>query len=257
MAYEIIQQDFLFKGSDVMCLRNDSIHLDGPPIHSAIHDIESFFWVLLYLALTCDGPGGVRRPEFDDEVEVYGLSREGSLEYNTARLQDIVLCLFDHPNKDVIATNKLRLFRNPHHMKDRIPKYISPYLRPLEGLLLDWWQLLQDSYKIYDDVEQALIHDKTLMMLDKALEMGFTEITDDPKYEILRNAELERRRQIMEEYRTFSSQFTVSSPTPSPTATTATTITTAKATDRRTYYALDANESPGQPALKKAKKDSL
>lgn len=206
MAYEIVQQDFLFKGSDVICLRKDSIHLDGPPVHSAIHDIESFFWVLLNLALTRDGPGSFRRPELDDEVEVYGTSAEGSLEYNTARLQDVILCLFDHPDKDVIAANKLRLFRNPHHMKDKILKYLSPYLRPLEGLLLEWWQLLQDSYEIYDDVEQALIHDKTLMMLDKALETGFTEVTDDPKYEVMRNAELERRRDIMEGYRSFSSQ---------------------------------------------------
>lgn len=36
---------------------------DGPVVHSAIHDLESFFWVLLYLCLTRSGPGGERRDE--------------------------------------------------------------------------------------------------------------------------------------------------------------------------------------------------
>ncbi|KAF8874510.1 hypothetical protein CPB84DRAFT_1752941 [Gymnopilus junonius] len=34
--------------------------------HHAVHDLESFFWVLVYICLTCNGPGGKRREELQE-----------------------------------------------------------------------------------------------------------------------------------------------------------------------------------------------
>jgi len=37
--------------------------------HDANHDLESFFWVLIHICLTCKGPGGIRREELEEKNE--------------------------------------------------------------------------------------------------------------------------------------------------------------------------------------------
>jgi len=35
--------------------------------HDAVHDLESFFWVLIHMCITRRGPGGVRREELEQK----------------------------------------------------------------------------------------------------------------------------------------------------------------------------------------------
>lgn len=69
-------------------------------VHHAVHDMESFFWVLLYLCLTRKGPGGARRDELDHQE---------TPDEDTRRLWRVVYCLFDGSWDDV-AENKRLLF---------------------------------------------------------------------------------------------------------------------------------------------------
>ena len=46
---------------------------DDDETHSAIHDMESLFWVVVFLCLTREGPGGKRRPEPKDDVKGVGV----------------------------------------------------------------------------------------------------------------------------------------------------------------------------------------
>ncbi|KAF8625657.1 hypothetical protein AX15_005237, partial [Amanita polypyramis BW_CC] len=58
----------------------------GPPIHNAVHDMESFLWVLLYIAITRTGTH-MRRPELDPGPD------------SDNELQDIVIDLFENVSK--------------------------------------------------------------------------------------------------------------------------------------------------------------
>lgn len=62
MSSELLEATCYY--AETMGVRN-GIH-EGHPVHTVIQDIESFFWVLLYLCLTRGGPVGGRREELDE-----------------------------------------------------------------------------------------------------------------------------------------------------------------------------------------------
>ena len=131
------------------------------PVHSAIHDMESFFWVLLYLCLTRKGPGGARREEFS-----LGFVASD----NAAHLRGIVYCLFDSDDESILTGNKLFLMENPKDLEGVLFPRFHPYFHPLKGLLSKWWRLLLVTYRFYDELAQATLHDMVLELLDKELE---------------------------------------------------------------------------------------
>ena len=55
---------------------------DDDETHSAIHDMESLFWVLFFLCLTREGPGGRQRPEPEDDVKGDELYEASLLRYH-------------------------------------------------------------------------------------------------------------------------------------------------------------------------------
>src|SRR5258708_19796751 len=67
---------------------SDQRYFHGHPhvFHDAVHDLESFFWVLVHICLTRNGPGGVRRDELKEE-------NEEKEEY--IPLRRVVFCFFD------------------------------------------------------------------------------------------------------------------------------------------------------------------
>lgn len=130
----------------------------GPVVHNAIHDLESFFWVLLYLCH--DGPGGGRRGE---------LSSDDLLTAETKPLYAAVYCLFDSEDDQVLYDNKQDLFDKPEELRTIILKSIHPYFEPLKDLISRWWATLRFGNITYDDYVAGSIHDRILAVLEDEL----------------------------------------------------------------------------------------
>ncbi|KAJ2987578.1 hypothetical protein NUW54_g9387 [Trametes sanguinea] len=104
------------------------IDLDGlqflppsPVIHDGIHDIESMFWILLYVCMTHSGPGGERRKELIGEP-----SDEPGQE-DVYELRRIIFCFFHGDLKTVAWKSSRRVhssslwfegyeYHNPHDL---------------------------------------------------------------------------------------------------------------------------------------------
>ncbi|TFY54115.1 hypothetical protein EVG20_g9843 [Dentipellis fragilis] len=137
-------------------VRDTEKYVNGHILHSAIHDLESFFWILVYLCLTRAGPGGGHRDPPEDSKAC-------------ARLDHIVTCLFTSDDDLVLARNKHDLFQSPEDMRDFIVPQFHPYFQCLSNLVLDWWNILQLAYRTYDALTPAVIHQQVLDVLDDAL----------------------------------------------------------------------------------------
>ncbi|THH14623.1 hypothetical protein EUX98_g9585 [Antrodiella citrinella] len=179
MSYEVLFGEAYPRGmSDDYPHRNrPDIGKTGTPIHSAIHDLESFFWVLVYQCFVRNGPGGRRRREV-----MPGRSM-------TTRLN----ALFNNKN----PVQKLKLFKYPDLFERDVVPDFHPYFNRLKPLVLEWWHLLICTYRTYDDVTQGLIHDKILGLLDKHLDGIVSGEPDEaemsPKAIRREQAELRRR----------------------------------------------------------------
>src|SRR5258708_36019944 len=75
--------------------------------HDAVHDRESFFWVLVHICITRQGPGGVRREELEQE-------NQEKEEYNG--LRRVVHCFFDS-DMVTMAANKREIFKHPNEFE--------------------------------------------------------------------------------------------------------------------------------------------
>lgn len=147
-------------GSNTRYEGTEALRSLGQIVHSAIHDLESFFWVLLYLCLTRDGPGGGRRNE---------LSSNDPLTERTRPIYAAVHCLFDSEDDVTLWTNKRLLFDNPNDLKNIILKCIHPYFTILKCLISKWWTTLRFGYFTYDDYTAGCLHDRILKLLEDEL----------------------------------------------------------------------------------------
>ncbi|KAH8091842.1 hypothetical protein BXZ70DRAFT_898517 [Cristinia sonorae] len=180
--------------------------IEASPVHGAIHDLESLFWIFLYLCLTRAGPGGARRKEF------YQSPVGRAPDDPVAQLHTAVWRLFENTSEG-LAKNKLHLFQHPHLLKEFLIPLMDEYFAPLHQLLIDWWDLLRWSYHTYDDLEQGLIHLKLISLLSKAVEELKESRVDE--WDVERNdavremteTELERRRVDLERYWSFPAPY--------------------------------------------------
>ncbi|KAH8084354.1 hypothetical protein BXZ70DRAFT_900451 [Cristinia sonorae] len=179
--------------------RTDIPNTSQVVVHTAIHDMESVFWVFLYICLTRRGPGGARREELYSDSSMP--SEDSTRTTHEARVRAIVEALFDSPYERVIQQNKRNLFTNPQDFEVDILPFIHPYFKPIEALLVRWFKLFQIAYGTYDDVGQGIIHDQVLDILDDALQALPKQ--SDPEYELMTQAELERRRRHLAQYAAF------------------------------------------------------
>ncbi|EAU93367.2 other/FunK1 protein kinase [Coprinopsis cinerea okayama7 len=114
---------------------------DDDETHSAIHDMESLFWVVVFLCLTREGPGGKRRPEPKDDVkgdELY----EGSLRR---------YYLFEAPKEEIRKIKSIMFSmtirdKMPRVLEDHIFPWFHPFFKPLHGLLAEWWAILCSGF---------------------------------------------------------------------------------------------------------------
>ena len=120
--------------------------------HDAVHDIESFFWVLVYICITRQGPGDVLRKELEQENE----------EYNG--LRRVVHFLFES-DTNTMAANKGEMFTHASHLEEYMLDNFHNYFQPFRELIKEWFHLLIlahqfHAFKYHD------IHDMVLGILE-------------------------------------------------------------------------------------------
>ncbi|KAI9065067.1 hypothetical protein FKP32DRAFT_1590961 [Trametes sanguinea] len=136
--------------------------IPSPVLHDALHDMESFFWVLLYLSITRSGPGGDRREELRGELS------DAPGQEDVIELRRIMYCFFDGDLK-TIAYNKKELFEKSALFEPLVLCHVHPYFEPLKPLLRRWWHLLRLAYR-FEGYEYHNIHNFVIKLLEKTLE---------------------------------------------------------------------------------------
>ncbi|KAG6818260.1 hypothetical protein H0H93_006482 [Arthromyces matolae] len=130
----------------------------APPFaHQAIHDLESFLWVLVRICLTRKGAGvDMYRDELKEDAEEYDPELAAVLEQ-----------YFGTTNPPSLQTKKLFLMLQPEEF-DNIIKHFHSYFDPLKGLVRQWWDILILGYK-YRAYEFFNMHQCIVRLLSDAL----------------------------------------------------------------------------------------
>jgi len=151
--------------------------------HDAIHDLESFFWVLVHICITRQGPGGVRREELEqknqDKEEYHGLRR-------------VVHCFFDS-DMTTMGMNKLEIFTNQHELEQFVLDNFHCYFQQLRKPVKEWFQLLILAHQ-FQAFEYYNIHDMVIDILDRALRSLPLDDIDEAAQKVLddRKANIEK-----------------------------------------------------------------
>ena len=137
-----------------------SCHKQSPSTfaHQAVHDIESFFWILMYICLTRKGPDGARRDELDHQDDPSDYTEE---------LRGIIYCLFGCDWRRVIQ-KKTAVLEDRRNLEDIILPYFHPYFDGLKDLIRKWHGLLYHAYS-FRLIEYDIIHDQSLKLIQEAL----------------------------------------------------------------------------------------
>jgi hypothetical protein len=108
--------------------------------HSAIHDMDSLFSVLLYICLTRAGRGGQRQGSNAEQ-------RPSAEEKERLNRIHVMRYLFFDCDTDTLLANKRTLFANG---EDDIKTYLfpsfDPYFEPIQELILDWFRVLKAAF---------------------------------------------------------------------------------------------------------------
>ncbi|TFY75196.1 hypothetical protein EWM64_g8813, partial [Hericium alpestre] len=107
--------------------------LPGPPNvveHDAVHDLESFFWVLCWICMARDGPG---KPRVFDPAEM-------------TVPQQWLIKIFEQRNCTNIALQKKELISSPETFQSGVLDSFSPYFEPLAPLVDALYRELRIAY---------------------------------------------------------------------------------------------------------------
>ena len=128
-----------------------------PFTHNAIHDMESFFWVLVYICLTRNGPGGKRRPELMPP-------KPGG----RSPLYNTIQKVFENVNLSDLALQRQNLVMDLLLFNQDILNHFHPYFEPLRPMMEKWYTLLQRG-RSYHSIEYDHIHIHVKAILDEAI----------------------------------------------------------------------------------------
>ncbi|KAG6815017.1 hypothetical protein H0H93_011283, partial [Arthromyces matolae] len=131
---------------------------EAPPFaHQAIHDLESFLWVLVRICLTRKGAGvDMYRDELKEDAKEYDPELAAVLEQ-----------YFGTRSPPSLQIKKMFLMHQPTKF-DVVINHFHPYFNPLKGLVRQWWHILILGYK-YRAYEFFNIHQCIVRLLDDAL----------------------------------------------------------------------------------------
>ncbi|KAI0915210.1 hypothetical protein AcV7_010424 [Taiwanofungus camphoratus] len=162
-----------------------TLYFQGPevPKHCFLHDLESFFWCLVWLCMSKDG---ARR-----RIELI----PGDNQPKNKALRVLFAKFFEGPDELSVVT-KLGIFQYQPSFTSRVLNNVTDYYRPLVPLLSSFYQILLDAYT---DERQKLdigIYNKVIAAFESTEE----RLNDQPvdatdEYCRLREKEDERRRQ--------------------------------------------------------------
>ena len=146
--------------------------------HDAVHDLESFFWVLLHICITRNGPGGVRREELEEKNET-------NETYNG--LRRVIYYLFDSDMK-TMAENKAELFTHSDDFEPYILGNFHDYFQPLREIVREWFHVLILAHQFHS-YEYYNVHDMVLRILDRGLESLSREDASEATLKVLQARE--------------------------------------------------------------------
>jgi hypothetical protein len=141
--------------------------------HDAVHDMESFLWVLVEICLTRKGPGlGMRRDE---------LKPGENLQHG---LNDSVHKLFDADPSTLLRT-KSDMLVHLKSMDEEIIPLFHPYFEQLKPMVLQWWHILRLAYR-FRAFEYYNIHVHIIDVLEQSISRLLNDDNDDSRREIER-----------------------------------------------------------------------
>ncbi|KAF8998468.1 hypothetical protein BDZ89DRAFT_1083195 [Hymenopellis radicata] len=164
-------------------LGHDKYGLDSNRVeyHDAIHDIESFLWILVNICLTRSGPRGARRTELTETDPGHDMLRR------------VVYYVFDSDEPDLIK-NKRRLFAEPSAFERDIVGNFHAYFHDLKPLIRQWFSLLCLAYKHRELYEYHTLHERVIDLLKKAVVTVPSEEDHDDQFAA--NVFEERKKEI-------------------------------------------------------------
>lgn len=125
------------------------------PRHEAVHDLESFFWVLLWLCLSRAG-AGTRRSEL---LDMQNISER------VQRLQNDFFELFEDYRPASLGNSKKILWTGSNAMLVRLLQSFTPFCAPLQDLVGKFYITLMDAFI---DRNFEGLHDNVLKCFDDA-----------------------------------------------------------------------------------------
>ncbi|KAG5643651.1 hypothetical protein DXG03_000531 [Asterophora parasitica] len=138
-----------------------------PWCHNAIHDIESFLWVLVYICMTRKGPGrDQRRDELNRDHEHYAPDGEVAQAYHRffyPRDSHEEIKVLYKAKRDVLFFQT-----SPATVQEEIFPHLHPYFKELEPMLLQWFQTLHVAYEFHGN-EYFHIHAHIIRIIENAL----------------------------------------------------------------------------------------
>jgi len=116
--------------------------------HTPADDIESLFYVLIWIMVLYDGPLGRERQDFDFESSILGEWSEGAIQnLQVARNSKVAFVLESGPKA--------------------LEGCVSPYFHDLIPLAQDWWDIFREKYGSQDGVDINTLLEKTDTFLSR------------------------------------------------------------------------------------------
>jgi len=147
---------------------------ESPVVHDAIHDIESFFWVMIYMALTRAGPG----------VKNTSTSQP---------LHHLLSSYFNSGYPEGLAFNKSQLFgaddKRATTATEQLLVHFHDYFKDLKPLIRTWRKVLQTAYQ-FGAYELWTIHDYTMALIKETI--ATLEASGDSPHELTRQEDTRR-----------------------------------------------------------------
>ncbi|KIJ45924.1 hypothetical protein M422DRAFT_778678 [Sphaerobolus stellatus SS14] len=150
-----------FRTGTLPYMSHDIVSVTSKNAHDSVHDIESFFWVLIHIALIRGGPGGVRRIISNSDTE--------------ERLNHILTNYFDSEDPSKISAYKWTIFAEVSYeaaklnLEEDLLNNFDPYFDPLKPFIREWWSVLKMAYE-FKAYELWNIHDHTQKLFEEAIE---------------------------------------------------------------------------------------